>query len=138
MTMKGYWDGYRGITRGITRTTSTLAGALAEGAARSQVRPSRDALRTGILCPGDGPPNGSIRAFSDYRGVLLPDQVKVLSTGMFPLGLAKHPRRAAKHPVFLDWDDLATHAAVIGPSGTGKTFGVLAPWVVAAATAGIT
>ena len=106
--------------------------------AARRLAPSSQALRTRILCPGDGPPSHSLGTFLDYREIYLPENLTPLSQGIFPLGRAFHPRAdAGSNPIFLEWGDLNTHAFVIGPPGSGKTYGVLAPWIVSGAAQGL-
>jgi len=96
-------------------------------------------LKSGIVAPGDPPPTGSVGSFSDYREVDRPRQWTAYSQGQFPLGTIEHPRLGEEpgFPFFLNWGNLERHAAVIGPAGSGKTYGVLAPWIAAAAHAQI-
>jgi type IV secretory pathway TraG/TraD family ATPase VirD4 len=137
--MGGYWKAYRSVVGAGTSWANRTAEDLARRSQANRLRPSRAALKTGILCPGDGPPAGSLGAFADYREILLPADLSVLRTGDFPLGKVMHPRAGAgEFPIFLDWGELANHVAVVGPSGTGKTFGLLAPWAAAAASRGVT
>jgi type IV secretory pathway TraG/TraD family ATPase VirD4 len=76
-----------------------------------------------------------VGSFSDYREVGLPRWWTDYSQGEFPLGSIEHPRLGEQKgfPFFINWGNLARHVAVIGPAGSGKTYGVLAPWVAAAA-----
>jgi type IV secretory pathway TraG/TraD family ATPase VirD4 len=133
------------LWRASTAATGAAVSAgsmMAEGWARRRrtaaVRPSREAMRTGILAPGDGPPSGTVGTFLDYREVLLPDDVTPLNTGPFPLGRVKHPRAdAGAYPVYLGWEEVRRHLAVVGPAGSGKTANVLVPLAVGAAEAGL-
>lgn len=99
------------------------------------LRPGAKMLSSGIVAPGDPPPTGSVGSFSDYREVGLPKQWTAYAQGDFPLGSIEHPRLSERpgFPFFINWGNLARHAAVIGPAGSGKTYGILAPWIAAAA-----
>ena len=125
-----------GTANGIQRRTDNLA----KRWRNRGLTPSRVALQTGILAPGDAPPGVSTGSILDYRDVLLPKSVQDLQSGDFPLGTCAHPR--ANHtseepgfPIYLSWGHISKHVAVIGPAGSGKTYGILAPWIVSAAMA---
>lgn len=121
--------------RGSRKLTESVAGAVATG----NVKPRKNSLRRGILVPGDGPPHGARGSFRDYRNVLLPDNLRALNNGVFPLGRAQHPGKdKADGQIFLDWGEVERHVAIVGPSGSGKTFNLIAPWIVAAVCAGYT
>lgn len=130
----------------ISRTAGAAASAgksLTNGMnsfVRSQtVKPRRRSMRRGILVPGDGPPVGAANTFLDYRRVLLPAQVTALQQGVFPLGRIQDPGHDVPgFPIFLDWEHVARHVAVVGPSRSGKTYNILAPWIAAATTQGVT
>lgn len=139
MSAGNWWKLSKGMAGAGTRFAGHVAEDLTVGWANRQIRPSRAALKTGILCPGDGPPSGSLGAFQDYREILLPEHVAALQQGTFPVGKAKHPRgdRGA-FDVFFDWEEVRRHVAIVGPPGSGKTFSLLAPWAVSAASHGLT
>lgn len=100
-----------------------------------RLRPSARMLNTGVIAPGDPPPTGSIGSFSDYREVGLPREWSAYAQGQFPLGRIEHPRidEQPGFPFFVNWGNIARHTAIIGPPGSGKTYGILAPWIAAAA-----
>lgn len=112
------------------------AGA-ALSAASSDYAAGRGARR-GILAPGDPPPPPSAGgSYYDYRGVL--DLRKVpaeLQRAEFPLGRYVHPAKGPRGPIALPEAVVARHVAVVGPAGSGKTHGVVVPWIVAALRAG--
>lgn len=133
------WRAYLGLNKAAFTAGNHLSNSLARSVGIARVKPSHAALRSGILCPGDGPPSSSIASFLDYREVLLPAQLRALRSGPFPLGWAKHPREATgAFEIYLDWEDVRRHVSVIGPSGSGKTSNILAPWAAMAAGAGVT
>ncbi|MEU8007719.1 type IV secretion system DNA-binding domain-containing protein [Catellatospora sp. NPDC049111] len=133
----------------LWRASTSMTGAavsagnmMAEGWARRRnaaaVRPGRRAMQTGILAPGDGPPSGTVGTFRDYREVLVPDDVKPLSAGPFPMGRVKHPQDDhGAFPIYLGWEEVRRHLVVVGSAGSGKTTNVLVPLTVGAAEAGL-
>lgn len=114
------------------RTGAALSSAASDHAA------SRGARR-GILGPGDPPPMPSAGgSYYDYRGVL--DLRKVpadLQRAEFPLGRYVHPAKGPRGPIALPEAVVALHVAVVGPAGSGKTHGVIVPWIIAALRAGL-
>jgi type IV secretory pathway TraG/TraD family ATPase VirD4 len=133
-----WWRGFKAVNRAGMSVGRSLAEDLTQRRAAAAVRPSRKAMQTGILAPGDGPPSGSLGSFLDYREVLLPPNVQVLNSGAFPIGAVVHPQNGwGEFPVFLDWEEVRRHLAVIGPAGTGKTYNVMVPLVVGAAESGL-
>lgn len=103
-----------------------------------RLRPSRRSIKRGILVPGDGPPTGVHGSFYDYRDVLLPKDCTVLKDGIFPLGRIQHPGSdTPDFPIVLGWEHVSQHVAIVGPPGSGKTFNILAPWIIAASAEGM-
>jgi type IV secretory pathway TraG/TraD family ATPase VirD4 len=126
----------------ITGAAASASNSLTEGwmrrRATTAVRPGRKAMKTGILAPGDGPPSGTIGNFLDYREVLLPEDVTLLKSGPFPIGLVKHPQEdKGAFLIYLGWEEARRHLVVVGPAGSGKTMNVLVPLVVGATEAGL-
>lgn len=136
-SMRALWRGATTVTGAAVSASNSLIRGLERRARTNAVRPGKAALRTGILCPGDGPPSGSLQSFLDYREILLPEHTAALAAGPFPLGRVVHPHLGGAHPVHLSWEELRRHVAVIGPAGSGKTANVMAPWVVGAAESGL-
>lgn len=136
--LRALWRGSMALTGAAVSAGNSLARGVERRARVASVKPSRAALRSGILCPGDGPPTGSVGSFLDYREVLLPEQTAALRSGPFPIGRVKHPRSdTGAHPVFLSWEEVRRHVAVIGPAGSGKTANLMVPWVMGAAACGL-
>jgi type IV secretory pathway TraG/TraD family ATPase VirD4 len=97
----------------------------------------------GVLAPGDRPPlPGVVDDFYDYRGIATAREIEELDArrfgaDSFRLGWLLDPKSNQHEvPVALPLDVLRRHAAVIGPSGTGKTTGILVPWIVSALRGG--
>ncbi|WP_433221227.1 type IV secretory system conjugative DNA transfer family protein [Dactylosporangium sp. CS-047395] len=137
------------LTKMSTRAMVTgfrLAGRAASGGRNlyqrgrvaGQLNASRAAMATGVLMPGDPPPAPSGHAFLDYRGIAGEAEARALPPGGFPLGRLVSDRRGPSTPVAVPFEVLRRHAAVIGPNGSGKTRGVVLPWIYAALKAGHT
>jgi type IV secretory pathway TraG/TraD family ATPase VirD4 len=94
--------------------------------------------RRGILAPGDAaPPSHMVGSYYDYRGVLNLKKVdRAYQDAEFPLGRYLHPARGPREPIALPGDVVARHVTMVGPAGSGKTHGVVVPWIIAALRAG--
>jgi type IV secretory pathway TraG/TraD family ATPase VirD4 len=94
--------------------------------------------RRGILAPGDPPPPPNAGgSYYDFRGVLslrkVPPEFQMAE---FPLGRYINPAKAPKQPIGLPSEALETHAAIVAPTGSGKTTSIIVPWIVAGLQAG--
>lgn len=118
------------------RTGATLGDGLAVRTADARSRASRRARRSGVLAPGDRP--GGATGFLDYRGVGLPHDYPGCSDAVVRVGDICHPHGNPRTPMWLGWGTLNRHAAVIAPTGSGKTISVMAPWISEAMDVGIT
>lgn len=88
--------------------------------------------RSGVVAPGDPAPPPGYSGYFDYRHVLDASAFRRRAAGPFDLGHVVDIRRNRSGPaVGLFGGEMARHAAVIGPGGSGKTHGVLVPWIVA-------
>ncbi|MEM4723485.1 MAG: type IV secretory system conjugative DNA transfer family protein [Candidatus Hadarchaeum sp.] len=84
-----------------------------------------------ILGPGDPPPLADrLQDCWDYRGVAEERELTQLFQGTVSLGVYWHPRRGAGRQLFLPAELLYRNCAVIGPPGSGKTEGIIIPWIV--------
>lgn len=84
-----------------------------------------------VLGPNDPPPPANrIQDFWDYRGVAEEWELSPLFQGAVSLGVYWHPKRGAGRPLFLPAELLYRNCAVIGPPGSGKTEGIIIPWIV--------
>jgi type IV secretory pathway TraG/TraD family ATPase VirD4 len=104
------------------------------GAASSARAASRIGARQagrGYLAPGDPTPSPTVSTdYLDYRGTATWNEVKNLEAGEFPLGaFIDFQRRRLMGPIGLPADLLNRHAIVVGPAGSGKTAGLLIPWI---------
>jgi type IV secretory pathway TraG/TraD family ATPase VirD4 len=102
---------------------------------------SRAIVGTGVLGPGDPPPPPGSPDFLDYRGLVTAREVvrldqRRLGPASFRLGTLLDVHRGGELPIGLPADALHRHAAVVGPAGSGKTAGVLVPWIDAALRGG--
>ncbi len=132
------WWGYKAA--GTAVGAGGRAGArLGQGVASSlALRTAARGARRGYLAPGDPtPPPTAPTDYLDYRGVATWPEARPLANGAFPLGAFLDLRRGrARGPVGLPGAALNRHAVVVGPAGSGKTAGVLLPWMHAALSCG--
>jgi type IV secretory pathway TraG/TraD family ATPase VirD4 len=115
---------------------AALSGAQAASLARGRIR-------GGVIGPGDPPPAPGAQDFYDYRGIATAGEVgfldqRSLGPGSFRLGALLDVHRGRQFPAGLPIDVLRRHAAVVGPAGSGKTAGVLVPWIQSALRGGNT
>jgi len=108
-----------------------------------EITRSLAAMASGVLAPGDPPPVPGGPDCLDYRGLATPGEIGVLdqrahNTTIFRGGVLVDPRRGPQAPVGLPADILRKHAAIIGPTGSGKTSGVVIPWIYTALALGNT
>ena len=120
----------------IGRTSNAVGESLAVRAADTRSRASWRARRSGVLAPGDHP--GGATGFLDYRGVGLPADYPGTSDAVVRVGEICHPHGNPRTALWLGWKTLNRHAAVIAPTGSGKTISVIAPWISEAIDVGIT
>jgi hypothetical protein len=84
-----------------------------------------------ILGPGDPPPIADrIQDYWDYRGVAEERELSQLFQGTVSLGFYWHPKRGPGRPLYLPAELLYRNCAVIGPPGSGKTEGIIIPWIL--------
>lgn len=124
-------------TKGATKHGAT-AGVLAK---RSAGLRAGQAAAQGVLGPGDPAPPPGVGDFYDYRGLATDGEVahldmRVLGPAGFRLGWLLDPRRGPQFELGLPFDALRRHAAVVGPAGSGKTVGLIIPWIVSALRGG--
>ena len=115
---------------------TSLGASRATTAALAQLHAGRGARR-GFLAPGDPFPYGYAGGWLDYRGAADARRLRGLD-GPFELGRLYDLRRGkAVRPVGLEPHDVFQHAFVAGPTGAGKTTGLIVPWVLAALRCGM-
>lgn len=123
----GWWN----IARGAWKV-SNAAGNAVEGVTIGALsnRVSRGAKR-GILGPWDSapPPRAMQAGLWDYRGVARPDDI-LQAAADFPLGRYREPRRwTARREIGLPGAIANEHTIVLGPTRSGKTVSIIAPWI---------
>lgn len=98
------------------------------------VNACRDQSQSGhnpILMPGNRapslPPQGDVH---DYRGLATPVELRSLSRGGVSLGHYQAPGGMPQGPLYLPTSLLHQHAVVVGPTGSGKTAGIMEPWAM--------
>jgi type IV secretory pathway TraG/TraD family ATPase VirD4 len=132
------WWGYKAAGKAVG--AGAQAGSrLGEGLASSlALRSASRGARRGYLAPGDpAPPPTAPTDYLDYRGVADWSEARNLADGEFPLGAFIDLRRGrGRGAIGLPGAALNRHAVVIGPAGSGKTTGLLLPWMHAALTSG--
>jgi type IV secretory pathway TraG/TraD family ATPase VirD4 len=85
-----------------------------------------------ILCPGDRTPAGNAALdYYDYRGVAELRELAALRSPVgVSLGCYLRPRGGLGPELRLPTQLLHRNCAVIGPPGSGKTEGVIIPWIL--------
>jgi type IV secretion system protein VirD4 len=88
-------------------------------------------IGTRVLAPGD--PNKipvNKPDMMDYRGTAIEAELGQLRNGGVSLGFFTHPRGKRGGPLTLPISLLQRGCAVIGPTGSGKTEGLIIPWII--------
>jgi type IV secretory pathway TraG/TraD family ATPase VirD4 len=121
------WQIFSALTNGIAKASTAIGGQI------ELAITNRGAIgaRSGILGPGDPPPPPNSGDIYDYRGLISARQLRN-AAGVFPLGYAIEPRRGAVSPIGIPAKVLEQHAAIIGPTGAGKTSSLVVPWIAGA------
>jgi Type IV secretory system Conjugative DNA transfer len=132
------WWGYKAAGKSVL--AGGRAGAqIGEGIGSAiMLRGAGRAARRGYLAPGDpSPPPTAPSDYLDYRGVATWRETRSLSGLEFGLGLFLDLRSGRpRGPIGLPAAALNRHAVVIGPAGSGKTSGLLVPWMHSALACG--
>ncbi len=85
---------------------------------------------TGVVAPGDPPVRAAGTGdYLNYRGVAVESELAGLSGSGARLGRYVHPRGQRGRELVLPAELLHRNAAVIGPPGSGKTEGLVIPWI---------
>lgn len=136
---KMYVDASAAVIKGAAKVGMKAGQAFGHAAsnAASDYSAGRGARR-GILAPGDPPPPPNAGdSYYDFRGVLSLRKVPPeYQTAEFPLGWYVDPAKGPRQRIGLPSGALETHAAVVAPSGSGKTTSIIVPWIVAALRVG--
>jgi type IV secretory pathway TraG/TraD family ATPase VirD4 len=126
----GWWTAAQVLWKGASALGRGTQNAF-ENAAQNW--PSKSA-RLGLLGPWDAPPNPQAMQVGayDYRGVARPSDIGPVAAD-FPLGYYREPRRwTATDPIGLSENGANQHTIVLGPTRSGKTASIIAPWIHAA------
>lgn len=132
------WEAYRvagKLIAGGARTGNRIGGQLAD---RAALHVAGRGARRGLLAPNDPtPPPTAPTDYWDYRGVATWKEARNLAEGAFPLGsVVELGRGRLRGPIGIPEELMGRHAVVVGPSGTGKTKGLLIPWIHAGLACG--
>jgi type IV secretory pathway TraG/TraD family ATPase VirD4 len=120
-------------SRAAVRGAGTASAAYSTAAQRRSLRRASRVAQTGILAPGDAdPPPTGTSDYLDYRGIATSRDIAPLEGQEYELGRFLDPRRGPTREVGIPFEVLRRHAAVIGPTGAGKTKSILVPWIASA------
>lgn len=130
--MASGWMKAAGAAWRLSQAAGNAAGNAAQSAAANAAnnRVSRGA-RNGILGPWDPPPppGAGLHGYWDYRGVARPSDIAPGALD-FPLGRYREPRRwTAKYEIGISERIANEHSLVLGPTRSGKTASIIAPWI---------
>lgn len=132
------WWGYKAMGKAIGASARAGARASQSAGTAATLHSTGRGARRGYLAPGDPtPPPNAPTDYLDYRGVATWQEARNLTQIDFPLGaFADLSRGKFRGPVGLPSPLLNRHAVVVGPAGSGKTSGIILPWMYAALAAG--
>lgn len=128
------WWGYRAAGKAI-QGSAKAGGRLGEGLSYSiSTWRGMRGVRRGFLAPGDPPPPPNASTdYLDYRGVATWPDAGNLTGSPFPVGrFIDLQRSQLREGLGVPASLLSRHALIVGPAGSGKTYGVLIPWMHAA------
>ena len=94
------------------------------------LRQPRRVRDTHVLRPGDRSPENFNQDYYDYRGAVEESQLDELHQTGVPLGRYLYPDSRLGKKLFLPYDQLDRGTVIIGSSGSGKTHGIIEPWIV--------
>lgn len=131
-SMRASWTAGEAINR---QTTSAMDNWSVSRAQRA-LSTSRKALTTGYLLSGDQA-GADAHGLMDYRGLDVPERIAgAMRDGVVSLGRLRNPRTGFSAEVMLPWEVINTHVAIIAPTGSGKTHGLVVPWILSFVNAG--
>lgn len=120
----------------INRQTARAVDNWSVSRAQRALRTSGKALSSGYLLPGDQA-GADAHGLMDYRGLDVPERIAgAMRDGVVSLGRMHNPRSGYSAEVMLPWEVLNTHVAIIAPTGSGKTHGLVIPWILSFVNAG--
>jgi hypothetical protein len=125
------WELLRLSTKAAMGLIQSIVYLVEQGPIRRGAR----AARRGVLGPDDPPPPPELSVSAlDYRGLARPGEL-ALAPWAYRLGRLRQPGRSWKlfrEEIGLSPQDIAQHAAVIGPAGSGRTSSIVVPWIYGA------
>lgn len=131
------WWGYRAAGKMVSgggRAGNRMGQGLGQAyqARRAANIGSREASR-GWLAPGDPTPAPTVTAdYKDYRGTATASEMAALTVpGGFALGsFVDFQNQRITQPLSIPEEVMNRHALIVGPAGSGKTSGLIVPWIV--------
>lgn len=131
-SMRASWA----ASEAISRHTANAVDERSVRRAQKSLQTTPQALRSGYLFPGEQA-GADARGLMDYRGLETPERIAgALRDGVVSLGRLKNPRTGFSADAWLPWEVLNTHVAIIAPNGSGKTHGLVVPWILSFVNAG--
>lgn len=125
------WQIFTALAKGTAKASTALGRAVGGQVESAIANRGAFAARSGILGPGDPSPPPNSGDIYDYRGLISARQLRNVA-GALPLGYAIEPRRGPVSPIGVPAEVLEQHAAIIGPTGAGKTSSLVVPWIAGA------
>lgn len=118
--------------------TNTLFDVLNVRKGQKALYSAKAAAQTGYIFPNEQVGVDSA-GLMDYRGVEWPESISGAlpkSCGVVPIGELRNPRTKFATDAWLPWQVFNTHTAIIAPTGSGKTYGLVVPWILSFIKAG--
>lgn len=128
------------LTKGTWKATNSMSQAMQGAVNDARNNRLSSGARRGVLGPWDPPPppRAHQAGLWDYRGVARTRDI-AHATADFPLGRYVDPRHWRTKQTFgLPAQVANEHTVVIGPTRSGKTVSIIAPWIHSALQLGYT
>jgi hypothetical protein len=124
------WQITRGLFGASQAASRHIANSAAQGAAIRSASRGSAAVQRGLVGPWDPIPAGA-SGYLDYSGLATPGDLSI-NPWMFPLGryvLPKGRTWKVQAEIGVTGATANRHTVVYAPAGSGKTTGVLVPWI---------
>jgi hypothetical protein len=124
------WELTRGLFGASHAASRAIVNSGAQGAAIRGARRGGAAVRRGLVGPWDQIPAGA-SGYLDYSGLATPGDINTQPWN-FPLGkyiLPKGKNWQSETEIGITSDTANKHSVVYAPAGSGKTAGVIVPWI---------